>query len=255
MTAIIPAAILGLLYAAGLATAARPWPWWRTAAALAAVALLALALGPLDDAADRQLAVHMAQHVVVGVLAPALVALCAPVRLALAAAAPRRRRALAALLHRRALARLLTPPVAVTLAALSLAALHAPAVIDAAAGHPALHAVDHAALFWTGLLAWTALLGVDPVPAAPGPIGLLAAGAAWMAPMTLVGALYANADHVLVPAYAAAGDTLAGQRDAGTIMLLAGPLVLAPFLLGAAGRALWREEDRQRRRERAEGLR
>jgi cytochrome c oxidase assembly factor CtaG len=222
---------------------------------MAAVALLAVALGPLDARADDRLAAHMAQHAVVGLLAPALVALSAPVRLALAAPSPRRRRALARVLHLPAARALLRPTVAVPLAAATAAALHVPGVLDAVERHGALHALDHAALFWTATLAWAALLGADPVPAAPGPVGLVVAGAAWMAPLALVGALYANADRVLVPAYAAAGDTVAGQRDAGTIMLLGGPLLLVPFVLGAAGRALWLEEDRQRRRERAEGLR
>jgi putative membrane protein len=251
----LPAVVLGLLYAYGLVTARRPWPWWRTAAAAGAVALLAVALGPLDGAADRQLDDHMLQHAIVGVLAPALLALSAPVRLALAAPSPARRRAVARVLHARPPRILLRPEVAVTIAALTVATAHLPAAVDAVERHGALHALDHAALFWTAMLAWAALLGADPVPAAPGPIGLLIAVAAWMAPMALVGAAYANADHVLVGAYAASGDTLAGQRDAGTIMILGAPLSLVPFALGAAARALWLEEDRQRRRERAEGLR
>jgi cytochrome c oxidase assembly factor CtaG len=161
----------------------------------------------------------------------------------------------ASLLHARAPRALLAPPVAVALAAATATLLHLPAAMDAVERHAALHAVDHAALFWTATLAWAALLGADPVPHAPGPIGVLIATAAWMVPMAFVGAAYANADRLLVPAYAAAGDTLAGQRDAGTIMVLGAPLLLVPFALGAAGRALWREEDRQRRRERAEGTR
>jgi putative membrane protein len=251
----LPALGLGMVYAYGVATAGRSWPWWRTAAAMAAVALLALALGPLDGPADRRLDDHMAQHALVGVLAPALLALSAPVRLALAAPSTARRRAVARVLHARPLRVLLRPEVAVALAALTVTLLHLPTVMDAVERHGALHALDHAALFWTATLAWASLLGADPVPAAPGPVGLLIAAAAWMAPMALVGAAYANADHLLVGAYAAAGDTLSDQRDAGTIMILGGPLLLVPFALGAAGRALWLEEDRQRRRERAEGLR
>ncbi|HET6506065.1 MAG TPA: cytochrome c oxidase assembly protein [Baekduia sp.] len=252
---LLPAAVLGMAYAYGVATAGRPWPWWRTASAMGAVALLAVALGPLDGAADRHLADHMAQHAVVGALAPALLALSAPVRLALAAPSRRRRRAIASVLHARAARLLLRPEVAVPLAGATVALLHLPGVMDAVERDPTLHALDHAALFWTATLAWATLLGADPVPAAPGPVGVLVAAAAWMVPMALVGAVYANADHLLVGAYAAVGDTVADQRDAGTIMILGGPLLLAPFALGAAARGLWLEEDRQRRRERAEGLR
>jgi cytochrome c oxidase assembly factor CtaG len=242
----LPAVALGMVYAYGVATAARPWPLWRTACALAAVALLAIALGPLDGAADRHLSDHMAQHAIVGVLAPALLALAAPVRLALARPG-RRRRAVAGLV--RATRPLLRPPVAVGLAAATVTLLHLPGALDAVERHGALHALDHAALFWTATLAWASLLGADPVPAAPGPIGVLVAAAAWMAPMALVGAVYANADHVLV------GASLTDQREAGTIMILGGPPLLVPFALGAAARGLWLEEDRRRRRERAEGTR
>lgn len=252
---LLPAVVLGMMYAYGVATAARPWPWWRIASATAAVALLAIALGPLDDAADRHLSGHMAQHALVGVLAPALLALSAPVRLALAAPSRLRRRAVASILHARPLRTLLRPEAAVGLAAVTVTLLHLPAVMDAVERHGALHALDHAALFWTATLAWASLLGADPVPAAPGPVGVLVAAAAWMAPMALVGAAYANAGHLLVGAYAASGDTLASQRDAGTIMILGGPLLLVPFALGAGARGLWLEEDRQRRRERAEDLR
>jgi putative membrane protein len=237
------------VYAYGVTTAGRPWPAWRTACALAAVALLAVALGPLDGAADRHLDDHMVQHALVGVLAPALFALAAPVRLALAAPSPTRRRAIAGLLH--ATRPLLRPSVAVGVAAATVTLLHLPGAVDAVERHGTLHALDHAALFWTATLAWASLLGADPVPAAPGPIGVLVAAAAWMAPMALVGAVYANADHLLVGGVG----SLADQRDAGTIMILGGPLLLVPFALGAAARGLWLEEDRQRRRERAEGLR
>jgi putative membrane protein len=126
VTGLVPPIVLGLLYAAGVAAAGRPWPAWRTASAMAAVALLAAALGPLDAAADRHLAAHMAQHAVVGVLAPALFVLAAPVRLVLAAPRPRRRRAVAAVLHRRPVRLLLHPAVAVPLAAATTAALTTP---------------------------------------------------------------------------------------------------------------------------------
>lgn len=251
MVSVLPAVVLGVVYAYGVATAARHWPVWRTACAMASVALLAVGLGPLDGAADGSLTGHMVQHAIVGVLAPALLALSAPIRLALAAPNATRRRALVGVL--RATRSVLAPATAVALAAATVTVLHLPAVMDAVQRHATLHALDHAALFWTATCAWSALLGADPVRGAPGPIGLLIAVAAWMAPMALVGAVYANADHLLVAAYA--GESVADQRDAGTLMILGAPLLVVPFALGAMARALWLEEDRQRRRERAEDLR
>jgi cytochrome c oxidase assembly factor CtaG len=99
-----------------------------------------------------------------------------------------------------------------------------------------------------------ALLGADPVPGAPGAIGLMAGLAGWMAPMALVGAVYSGADRILVGAYAPGADALADQRSAGMVMWLGGTGVIVPVAIAVVLRALWREEERQRRRERAEGL-
>lgn len=255
MTAVLPAFALGALYAVGVARTRGSWPLHRSVAAAAAVALLAFALGPLDAMADRRLAPHMVQHLLLGIAAPACVAAAAPVRLSLAAASPSGRRTLGRLLHAPVLSTLVRPVPAVLVAAATMAVLHLPGALDAVAEDPVLHAADHAALFWAAVVAWIALLGIDPVPGAPGPIGLLLITSGWMAAMSVVGAVYANAGSLLVGAYARSGDTVSGQHDAGTVMLLAGPLLVAPFVLTGAARAVWAQEQRQRRRERVEALR
>lgn len=251
----LPALALGALYAIAVARTQRSWPVHRSVAAAAAVGLLGFALGPLDAMADRRLAPHMVQHLLVGIVAPACVAVSAPVRLSLAATSASGRRAIGRLLHAPVLSTLVRPVPAVLVAAVTMAVLHLPGAVDAVADDPFLHAADHAALFWTAVVAWVALLGVDPVPGAPGPVGLLLITSGWMAAMSVVGAIYANAGTLLIGAYARAGDTVAGQHDAGTVMLLAGPLLIAPFVLTGAARAVWAQEQRQRRRDRAEAVR
>lgn len=250
--AVLPAAAL---YAGGVVRAGRRLPWWRAACGTAALALCGLALGPLDARVDRTLSGHMVQHVILGTLAPALLAIAAPMRLALASLPGRGRRALASVMHAPAMRLLLRPPVALGLAGAVLLIGHLPLALAAVAQNDLWHGVDHALLFWTATLAWVSLLGADPVRDAPGPVGLMAGVAAWMLPMAAVGAVYAGADHVLVAAYATSPSALADEHAAGTIMLLVGPALMGPIALVAAGRKLWAEEDRQRRRERAEAAR
>lgn len=249
MTGVFPLLPLGALFAIAVQRSGGRIARWRLLCLAAGLLVCFVALGPLDPAADRRLAVHMVQHLLLGVLAPVLVALGTPVRLAFAALGRRGRRTLATLLHAPVLRAVLRPAVAVTLAAAVAVLAHLPGVLEGVHRDPLLHAAEHAALFWSALAAWIAVLGADPVPSVLGPVGVMAAVAAWSLPMAAIGAVYANADRVL--AGAGARD-LADVHGAGTLMLLAGPVLMAPVALAAGGRALWRQEDRQRRRERAE---
>jgi cytochrome c oxidase assembly factor CtaG len=113
----------------------------------------------------------------------------------------------------------------------------------------ALHAAEHAALFWTGLLFWVVVLAVDPVPAPPSPIARVAWMTALMTAMAVVGAWYSSAPGVLVEAYAGRPHALADQARGGALMWLGGAAVMLPALLAVAGAAMLAEERRQRRRE------
>ena len=218
------------------------------ALALAAGAIaLGVALGPLDGPADARLSAHMAQHLLLVTVAPALLALGAPVRAILRALPRGGRRRLARALRSRPAHLLTSLPVALALSAATVVAFHLPPLFGAALAHPLVHDLEHALLFWTSLLVWVCVLGVDPVPRRAGAIGGLAALVALMIPMAVVGAAYLGAGHVLFAHYAPGGP--ADQRSAGTIMWLGGMAVLVPAAVAVAGRALWREEQRQRRRE------
>jgi putative membrane protein len=246
---------LALLYSWGVRRTRRRWPPLRTLAAVGGLLALGAALGPLDGPADRELSAHMIQHVLIGVVAPASLALAAPIRLALGALPPRARRRLGAALHTLPARALAAPAVAVPLAAAVLFAGHVPAAMQAIAEHPLLHDAEHAALFWTALLAWVVVLGVDPLPRAPGAIGLLAVLSLWMVAMAAIGSQYASEDHVLIAAYAQQPGALADQHAAGIIMWLGGMVTVAPVAVIGSMRAMWLEEQRQRTRERLEALR
>jgi cytochrome c oxidase assembly factor CtaG len=243
---------LGGLYAAGVLRVRRPWPRWRSAAWAAGLVALGAALaGPVDAGADRRLADHMVQHLLLTGPAPLLLAAAAPVRLALAASGPAGRRRVAGVLRSRAGRLAGRPAVALPAAVAVLVGFHLTGLFALALEHPLVHAAEHAALFWTALVAWVVLLGVDPLPHTPGVIGRLAWLTALMTAMAVVGAVLVSADHVLWAPYAAQPNALADQRAGGTVMWLGGVAILVPATLAICGHALWREEQRQRRREAA----
>ncbi len=135
---------------------------------MAGLLVLAVALlSPLDPIGDRYLlSAHMAQHVLLSDLAPALLVLglrrpLLPLGLsrgALLAVAPGGSR------FGRVLARLTSPWLAIPLWALATWVWAIPSVFDFAAQHPTVHAFEHATLFYTGLALWWLI--VDPLPRA-----------------------------------------------------------------------------------------
>jgi cytochrome c oxidase assembly factor CtaG len=119
-------------------------------------------VGPLDRLADEELlSAHMAQHVLIGDLGPALMitALRGPLLVFFLPAAvltplarnPRVRAVLGTLLR---------PRVAFGLWAANLAIWHVPYIYDAALRHPILHDFEHLCWMVCGILVWTLL--VDP---------------------------------------------------------------------------------------------
>jgi putative membrane protein len=138
--------------------------WLPYAGGLVAIAVALLS--PLDAIGDGWLlSAHMAQHVLLSDVAPALIVLglrspVLPLGLAPAALrsiAPRGR-------FGRALAVLTSPWVAIPLWATATWVWAIPAVFDFAAEHQVVHAFEHATLFYTGLALWWLI--VDPLPRA-----------------------------------------------------------------------------------------
>jgi cytochrome c oxidase assembly factor CtaG len=127
-------------------------------------AVLVIALvSPLDALGDRLLTAHMLQHVLVADLAPGLLLLGLRAPL-LPLGLPRP--ALRAVARRGRLgglwALLTHPGVALPLWTLCQWMWAWPLLFDAAADDGALHAIEHATLFYSGLLLWWIV--VDPLP-------------------------------------------------------------------------------------------
>jgi putative membrane protein len=249
VSGVLLAVLAACVYGAGAMHTPR-WPAARAAAFALGCATLGAALSPpVDAAADARPAAHMLQHLLLAVLAPALLAAGAPVRLALAALPDGGRRAVGRALRSGMVHALGRPTVAVPLAIAAFVAVHVPAMVDAALGSAAVHVAEHAALFYTGLLLWVVILAVDPVPAAPSPLGRLAWLTGVMIAMSVVGAVYSSAPHVLIDGYARLPDALGAQQDAGAVMWVGSGALMVPAMLVTVFAAMLREERLQQRRE------
>lgn len=162
-------ALLALLAYAVLAVRARrrdrTWPVgrslsWVTGCGFATVAVS----GPLAAASTTSGTAHMAGHVLLGMLAPLLLVLAAPVTLALNALPVPYARRLSHLLRSRPLRVLTEPAVAAVLAVGGLWALYATPLLDLAHAHPLLDVVVHLHVLLAGYLFAAVLVGSDPLP-------------------------------------------------------------------------------------------
>lgn len=148
---------LAAVYAVGARRVPRRWPWARTTAFLSGCAVLALA----SVLPGSSFTAHMTEHVAVGMIAPVLFALGAPITLALQATDGRELRRLL----RSPIVRFLTHPiVAWVLFGATLVALVFSPLLEWSVRNDAVHAVLHAHFLLVGSLFATTLIAVDPIP-------------------------------------------------------------------------------------------
>ena len=195
----------------------RPVAVWRQFCFGTGIVLILVAISPpVDNLADRLLAAHMAQHILLGDIAALLIALGLTGPLLQPLLRHRPNRAMAWIGH---------PVPAFVLWVLDLYAWHAPFAYQAALRDDWLHAIQHACFFLFGLNMWIALLGPFPKPAWFGNIGRLG----YILAVRLSGALLANvliwSGTVFYPYYAQGEATygwsaLKDQGVAGGIMML-----------------------------------
>ncbi len=246
---------LTVLAIAYLAAATRTrWPLRRTFCFLAGLLCVAISLqSGLDSLDDQLLSVHMAQHLVLLMLAPLLLLAGQPVLLALRVLPRRGRRVLARSLAR---VRTITGPVfclAVFTAVVLLT--HLPGFYDATLRRPALHVAEHLAYLAAGLLLWWPITDADPAQSRRlGGLGRLIYVLATMPPMALLGAYLNRAASLVYPAYGPPAKALGvsaviDQQHAGAIMWVGGSMIVTVVGLWVAVAALVAEERRQRRNE------
>jgi putative membrane protein len=154
-------------YGVGLARARGrgPWPAGRAAAWYAGLACAGVALvGPLAAAAREGFTAHMAGHVLLGMLAPLLLVLGAPVTVALRALPVGGARRLARALRTWPVRVLAHPVTAAVLNGGGLWLLYTTALYPRMHASALVHAAVHAHVLAAGYLFTAALVGVDPDP-------------------------------------------------------------------------------------------
>ncbi|MFD5027391.1 cytochrome c oxidase assembly protein [Streptomyces sp. NPDC058373] len=230
---LLGAAYLRLARRARLRNPVLGWSRWRTAAFLAGLAVLVLALvPPLAPFAHGDFRGHMAQHLLIGMYAPLGLVLAAPVTLLLRTLPPARARTLATLLHTFPARVLSHPLVALVLSTGTLALLYFTPLYTALAAAPGAHWLLHAHFLLSGCLFAHAVAGPDPAPSRPGvPARLVVLGVAITAHATLSQLMYGGfLVQVPVPA---------GQLQGGAELMYYGG-DLAELLLAAALVTTWR---------------
>jgi putative membrane protein len=223
--------------------------WRRGAFLLAGWLVVGLALSPpFDSLADENLPWHMLQHMLLLAVAPPLLVLGEPVRVAFDLLPPRGAQRLAAALRRPPLETLLNPVFALALFFLIVLGTHVPVVFDTAMESDPLHALEHLSYLLAGLLLWSAAIGADPARKPLSLVGVTGLLTAAMVPMLALGVALATASGVVYSPYAAASGaaTAIGQQETAATAMWAGDLPFIAALVLAGWAALRREERLQR---------
>jgi putative membrane protein len=143
------------------------WPVSRTLSAASGLAVLTAALvPPLVDTMDFP--IHVAQHLLLAMLAPLLLALSAPVTLALRTLPLRARRRLLSVVQSRAARVVTLSPVVLVLETGGMYAYYLTPLYGYSHAHPWIHVAIHAHMFLAGCLFSWYVIGRDPMPNRPG---------------------------------------------------------------------------------------
>ncbi len=160
----LPLAAL-LAYIAVVSISDRPWPRDRTLLWLAGNIAVAVALGgPLAAAADDSFIAHAVTHLLLGMIAPLLLVLGAPVTLLLRALPVGRARRLSRALRSLPVRVLTEPTVAAALSVGGLWLIYTTDLYLAVQRVPEMHLLAHVHMFLAGYLFTVVMISVDPLP-------------------------------------------------------------------------------------------
>lgn len=236
----------------------KPVPRRRTLAFVGGMTALAFALLSGIDRYDTTLfSVHMAQHVLVTLVAAPLIAVSGPVTLLLRVASPAtRRRWILPVLHARITRFLAFPVVAWLLFAGVMWVSHFSPLFDAALEDPLIHDIEHGLYLAAAMLFWWPAAAVDPAPWRMAHPARALYVVLQMTQNTFLSVVILNAQTVLYPHYATVQrawgpSPLEDQAMAAALMWVVGDLLFlaASFALlvgwsRAEGRAALRVDRR-----------
>ena len=135
--------------------------------------LAAALMSPLDALAHTLFSGHMAQHLLLMVVAAPLLVFARPTA-ALVAGLPEGGRDLVRRSHRRGTARALVNPVVVwIIGTVALWAWHMPALYGAALDHEPLHVLEHASFFGAAVLFWSVVFASGTRRGVPRPVAIV----------------------------------------------------------------------------------
>jgi len=199
----------------------RAWPAQRSIAFAGGLVVLAIALcSGIAHYDTTDFSMHMVQHLLLSMAGPPLLALGAPVTLALQASSRGTQRRLIGVLHSRPVGLVTHPLVTWALMGASLFALYFTPLYGLTLRHPWLHDLVHLHLVIVGVLFVWPIVGLDPVR------WRLPHGARMLYVLTalpfhsIIGLVLTSSSAPLWAAH-----TLTDQQTGGGIMMLGGDLV------------------------------
>jgi cytochrome c oxidase assembly factor CtaG len=205
----------------------RPWPVLRALAYFAGLAVVVIATESSVGAYDDVLfSVHMVQHLLLIMVAPALLVAGRPVTLLLHASRNPLHRWVIALLRSRVVTFLTCPPIAAGIYAVVIVGTHLTSFMNITLERENVHNAEHVLYLVAGYLYFLPLLGSEPIRwkmSYPTRFLLLALT---MPVDTFVGVVLIQTGHELFPAYADTGRTwgpsLVGDLHAGGAIMWVG---------------------------------
>lgn len=204
-----------------LAARGRAWSRWRTASFLSGIALVIIAVqSGLASYDDEVFWVHVIQHLLLMNFAPILLALSAPVTLALQASGRPTQRVLLGVLHHPVVEAITNPFVVVITAYGTMLVYFLSPFYNFSLEHPLVHDLTHLHFLISGCLFWWLIVGRDPSRwrlSHPAKLGLLAVGIPVNA---ILGVSLSGATVSIAPHFHTLGDTHVG----GSILWVVGEL-------------------------------
>lgn len=201
-------------------------------------------IGPVPALAERFFAAHMAQHLLLTLVAAPLFVLGAPVTTLLRSTRGSARRRLGRIARSRVAHFLTHPLVTWSAFALVMWLTHFSPLYEAALENEVVHILEHWLFLGAALLFWTPVVAADPVSGRrlpwPGRLGYLAAA---LPVQSFLGLAIYSGERPLYDAYPDLDD----QRAGALIMWLGGDLVFVlalALVVGAWMRADRRDADR-----------
>lgn len=224
------------------------------------MAILVALVSAVDTYAMDLFSIHMAQHMLLTVVAAPLLWLGQPIRPLVRGLPPTIRARIFAPLARNAVLRavvhqLRAPVVTVLLYVVGLYYWHIPAIYDAALADPPLHMAEHAWFLGSALLFWSNVIDPEPFRARlPYPARILYLLLAGAGQNTILGGLLAFSSRLLYQWYRGRPEqygieALTDQRIGGGVMWVPGDLIFLTAASFAFFAFLRSEEDEQNARE------